>query len=80
MGRAIITTDAPGCRETVRARVNGLLVPPRDVDSLYEAMAQFVQEPELATRMGPASRTLAEQKYDVRQVNSDLLRYAGLSC
>jgi glycosyltransferase involved in cell wall biosynthesis len=80
MGRAIITTDAPGCRETVKEGENGFLVTPRDAGALYEAMMRFVEDPGLAARMGPPSRLLAEQKYDVRQVNSDLLRYAGLSC
>jgi len=80
MGRAIITTDAPGCRETVREGENGLLVPPRDADSLFDAMMRFVDEPDLARTMGAASRRLAEAKYDVRQVNADLLRYARLSC
>ena len=60
MGRAIITTDAPGCRETVIDGVNGFLVPVRDADSLYEAMERFVLHPELAPRMGAESRTLVE--------------------
>lgn len=78
MGRAVITTDAPGCRETVRDGENGILVAPRDADLLYAAMAHFVENPGLANTMGVASRILAEQKYDVHQVNSDLLRLAGL--
>lgn len=80
MARAIITTDAPGCRETVTPGVNGLLVRPRDWKSLFEAMVRFVREPALAAQMGPASRGIAEMKYDVRRVNSDLMRYAGLTC
>lgn len=80
MGRAIITTDAPGCRETVEHGVNGLLVRPRDAESLYEAMLRMAESPDLAPKMGAASRKLAESKYDVREVNSKLMRYAGLSC
>jgi glycosyltransferase involved in cell wall biosynthesis len=80
MARAIITTDAPGCRETVRGGENGFLVPPRDAHSLYEAMMRFVADPSLAGPMGAASRRIAEAKYDVREVNANLLRYAGLSC
>ena len=79
MGRAIVTTDMPGCRETVRDGVNGFLIPPRNAEALHEAMMRFVEKPELAQRMGKASRALAEEKYDVRKVNSDLLRYLGLS-
>ncbi len=80
MGRAIVTTDAPGCRETVRNGENGFLVRPRDPKALFEAMIRFVDEPLLARRMGEKSRRFAEAKYDVRDVNARLLRYAGLSC
>lgn len=78
MGRAILTTDAPGCRQTVTDGENGLLVKPRDVASLHDAMERFVREPGLAERMGPASRRLAEQKFDVNQVNAELMTFAGL--
>lgn len=78
MGRAIITTDAPGCRETVEHGRNGLLVPPRDADALYEAMIRFVAESAFASRMGRESRAIAVEKYDVRKVNADMLRYAGI--
>jgi glycosyltransferase involved in cell wall biosynthesis len=78
MGRAIITTDAPGCRETVEDGVNGFLVPPRDAGALYDAMMRFVKDPALAARMGAQSRRIAEVKYDVRAVNADLLEIAGL--
>jgi glycosyltransferase involved in cell wall biosynthesis len=78
MGRAVITTDAPGCRETVVDGENGFLVPPRDADSLYEAMMRFVDDPALAAKLGPRSRKLAERKYDVVEINAQLLRLAGL--
>jgi len=78
MGRPVITTDAPGCRETVVPGVNGLLVPPRNAGALYEAMAELVRNPERLPAMGQASRRIAEEKYDVRKVNEDLLRHAGL--
>jgi glycosyltransferase involved in cell wall biosynthesis len=80
MGRAIITTDAPGCRETVIDGDNGFLVPPRAWEPLFDAMMRFVADPEIAAPMGAASRRIAEAKYDVREVNANLLRYAGLSC
>jgi glycosyltransferase involved in cell wall biosynthesis len=77
-GRAVITTDAPGCRETVIDGVNGLLVPPRDSDALYAAMLRFVAEPALAARMGEQSRRIAETRYDARKVSADMLRHIGL--
>ncbi|HEX8365549.1 MAG TPA: glycosyltransferase family 4 protein [Allosphingosinicella sp.] len=77
-GRAIVTTDAPGCRETVVEGENGFLVPPKDSDALFEAMRRFVERPELAAEMGKASRRIAEDKFDVHRVNEALMRYAGL--
>jgi len=78
MGRAIITTDAPGCRETVVDGVNGFLVPERDSKSLAEAMERFILEPELIAKMGKASRRIAEEKYNVHIVNQVINRTMGL--
>lgn len=78
MGRPIITTDAPGCRETVVDGWNGYLVPLRDSLSLARAMERFVVEPELAEKMGANSRKLVESKYDSRSVAESLLNGAGL--
>lgn len=77
-GRAIITTDAPGCRETVVHGQNGLLVPVRDVAALAGAMQELVEDPELVARMGNASRALAEERFDVRAINQTMLNAAGL--
>jgi glycosyltransferase involved in cell wall biosynthesis len=78
MGRAIITTDAPGCRETVREGVNGFLVPVRDSGALAAAMLRFVEQPDLAQSMGAASREIAVERYDVHKVNAIMLREMGL--
>jgi glycosyltransferase involved in cell wall biosynthesis len=78
MGRAVITTDAAGCRETVVDGENGFLVLPRDVDSLHAAMRRFVQHPELVAPMGRRSREIAEAKYCTQKVNAELLHHASL--
>ena len=78
MGRPIISTDAPGCRETVNQGVNGYLVSVRDVDSLVDAMLSFIERPELIREMGQASRKIAEEKYDVRKVNAIILKTMGV--
>jgi glycosyltransferase involved in cell wall biosynthesis len=78
VGRAIITTDAPGCRQTVKAGENGLLVPPRDADALLKAMLHLAENPHLIAPMGRASRRMAEEKFDVRKVNGRLLELAQL--
>ncbi|MBS0474904.1 MAG: glycosyltransferase family 4 protein [Proteobacteria bacterium] len=77
MGRPVITTDAPGCRETTTDGDNGLLVPPASVDSLVQAMSRFIEDPALAPRMGRRSRQVAEVKYDVHKVNAVMLREMG---
>ena len=74
MGRAIITTDATGCRETVIDGENGFLVPVRSIDGLVEAMKAFIANPELAAHMGQRSREIAEERYDVHKVNAVMLR------
>ena len=79
MGRAIISTDAPGCRETVEHGVNGLLVHVRDADALAEAMMALARDGAKRERMGSASRTLAESLYDVRKVNAQMLSIMGLA-
>lgn len=73
MGRAVITTDAPGCRETVQAGVNGFLVPVRDVSALANAMLKFVETPGLIKSMGLESRRLAEDRFDAKKINARLL-------
>ncbi|MGY0652472.1 glycosyltransferase family 4 protein [Luteimonas sp. A537] len=79
MGRPIITTDAPGCRETVIDGDNGFLVPVQSVDALVEAMLKFIEDPTLAHRMGRRSRQIAEDKYDVHKVNAVMLREMGIT-
>src|SRR3546814_8268371 len=76
-GRAIITTDAPGCREPVTQGQNGFLVPVRDPTALAEAMLRFVRDPALAIRMGAQSRLIAESRYGVDKVNMMLLTAMG---
>ena len=78
MGQPIVTTDAPGCRETVRDGDNGFLVPVRDVDSLAQAMERFILHPELIAKMGSRSREIAERKYDIRKVNAVIMQTMGL--
>jgi glycosyltransferase involved in cell wall biosynthesis len=72
-GRAIVTTDAPGCRETVQDGVNGFLVTPRDSADLATAMGRLAGSSELREQMGRTSRELAEHKYDVHRVNAAMI-------
>lgn len=79
MGRPVITTDAPGCRETVVDGQNGFLVPVRASEILADRMMHFIEEPHLIEAMGRASRELAEERFDVRAINERLLQSMGLA-
>jgi glycosyltransferase involved in cell wall biosynthesis len=79
MARPIITTDAPGCRETVVEGENGFLVPTHTVAPLIEAMRKFIDRPELVTAMGRRSREIAESKFDVDEINAHMLREMELA-
>ena len=76
-GRAVVTTDAPGCRETVERGVNGTLVPVGDARALAEACLKFATDAGLRERMGAASRALAERRFDVRAVNARIATALG---
>jgi glycosyltransferase involved in cell wall biosynthesis len=78
MGRPIVTTDVPGCRQTVDPGVNGLLVPARDTDALVAAMERLILEPGLIPLMGARSREIAAQRFDVHKVNDAIIAAAGL--
>ena len=78
MGRPVITTDAPGCRETVVDSYNGYLVPVKSVDGLVKAMEEFILNPELISTMGKASRKIAEDKFDVHSVNNIMINEMNL--
>lgn len=67
-GRAIVTTDIPGCRDVVRAGENGLLVPPQDAAALAVAIRQLLEDPQLRVRMGMAGRARAEAEFGIEQV------------
>lgn len=78
MGRAIITTDAPGCRETVIEGENGYLVPVQDSEALANAMLRCIEHPDDVAAMGAVSRQIAENKYDVHKVNQVMLKEMGI--
>lgn len=77
-GRPVITTDLPGCRDTVEDGRNGFLVPARDAVALADAMQRFIDQPELIGRMGVESRKLAEDRFDVHRINRIMIEAMGL--
>lgn len=79
MSRPVITTDAPGCRETVVEGENGFLVPVRDVNALVRCMLRFIEQPSLIDSMGEKSRQLAEERFDVHKINTRILTVLGVT-
>jgi glycosyltransferase involved in cell wall biosynthesis len=73
VGRPVVTTDVPGCRQTVLPGETGLLVPAKDSEALAKAMEKFLEEPELIQAMGLAGRAYCEALFDVRKVNALIL-------
>jgi len=76
-GRAIVTTDVPGCREVVHDRENGLLVPPRDVPALATALGKLIADPALRREMGAHGRFRAEREFGAEQVIRQTLLLYG---
>lgn len=67
-GRAVVTTDVPGCRDAIDPGETGILVPPRDATALAAAIARLVMDANLRDRMGVASRALAEREFSLKDV------------
>ena len=72
-GRPIVATDVPGCREIVRHRENGLLVPPQDSVLLSAALEELIKSPGLRAKMGKCSRNITLTKFSVAQIVSETL-------
>ena len=73
-GRAVITTDNPGCREAVVDGESGLIVPPRDVAALAEAMKEMIEDPARTAEMGRVGRELAVERYDHAKINARVIK------
>ncbi len=67
-GRAVVTTDVPGCRDAIIADQTGLLVPVQDSLALAKAIERLARDAQLRQRLGAAGRQLAEERFDVAQV------------
>lgn len=73
-GKAVITTDAPGCRETVTDGVNGCLVPVKDAAAVADKMIYFIENPEEVGKMASEGRKMVEERFDVNKVNETICR------
>ena len=78
IGRAVITTDVPGCRETLVDGKNGFLVEKWNPQALAEKMIYFIEHPEQVRMMGDQSHKIAIEKFDAEKVNQRLLEILGI--
>jgi glycosyltransferase involved in cell wall biosynthesis len=67
-GRAVVTTDVPGCRDAIEPDTTGLLVPSQDAPALAAAIGRLVNDDALRQKMGHAGRVLAEREFDIDDV------------
>lgn len=74
IGRPIVTTNVPGCRDVVKNNVNGFLVPPKDSKSLAEAIEKLIIDGELRIKMGKFSREIAEKYFSIESVINKTLK------
>ena len=79
MGRAILTTNAVGCKDTVINGINGFKVLVKDEKMLAQKMTWFIENSDLIKDMGVASRRIAKEKFDVHKVNEQMIEIMGLN-
>lgn len=77
-GRAVITTNAPGCKETVIDRKNGLLVPVKDIKAIYQKMKWLIENPREIKKMGKQGRNMVEAIFEVKKVNDKICETMGI--
>ncbi|SEA11207.1 Glycosyltransferase involved in cell wall bisynthesis [Desulfuromusa kysingii] len=67
-GRAVVTTDHPGCRDAIEPGKSGLLVPVKDSIALADAIQRLIDDRELCHSMGRAGRVLAEREFAIEKI------------
>lgn len=72
-GRAVVTTDMPGCRDAIEPDKTGLLIPIKDPMALADAIQRLIEEPHLRQEMGAAGRVLAENEFAIEKIVEDHL-------
>lgn len=78
-GRAVVTTDVPGCRDAITPGETGMTVPVKDPLALAEAVQKLVEDPDLRERMGLAGRALAEKEFSIEKIIDQHLQiYRGV--
>jgi glycosyltransferase involved in cell wall biosynthesis len=71
--RAIVTTDMPGCREIGRHQLNALLVQPRDITALADALETLIKDEKLRLKLAKQGRKIVEREFSEQQVIAETL-------
>lgn len=79
MGRPMITTDAPGCRDTVTENINGLMVRPKDSNDLADKMKELIADPRKLNTLGNAGKKIAKKDYNVHNINKKFISAMSIS-
>lgn len=74
IGRPLVATNVPGCREIVSNGYNGILVNLKDIDSLYNAIISLISNSEIRKKMGNNSRKLVEKEFSSDIINSQTIK------
>lgn len=78
MGKPLVTTDHPGCREAVKDGVNGFLVPVKDAVATADAVEKLLRDENLRRPMGRESRILAETEFDIEKIAAQTISVYGI--
>jgi len=73
-GRAVVTTDVPGCRDAIEPNKTGLLVPIKNSELLADAIEYLIENPDVRKRMGVAGRALAENDFDIKRIVAEHIK------
>ena len=73
IGRLIVTTDVPGCRDTVVNDYNGFIVEKQNVDKLAEKIMYILDNPQIIKKYGINSRIFAEENFDYKKINEKII-------
>ncbi|GHT23268.1 glycosyl transferase family 1 [Bacteroidia bacterium] len=73
IGRPVITTDAPGCKDCVIDGYNGFVVPVKNIEKLADAMLNFLGDTDLIPSMGYAAAQFAREKFDSSEINRQFI-------
>jgi glycosyltransferase involved in cell wall biosynthesis len=73
-GRAVVTTDVPGCRDAIESNETGLLVPINNAVALADAIEYLIENPDVRKRMGTAGRALAEKEFAIEKIVAEHMK------